>query len=303
MILPYILGGIRRRIIRALRKSVSFMQELPGVFLQFKVNRSKKPIIFRDRFGFQFWQYPGDDVRYHRRHNAITDSVGVVNFILKHVKQGSTCVDIGAAQAAVSVSMWSKTGLSGRVISVEADVSKIPRIKANLKLNGFPQDLVAGVAISDGVGIRSLRCYPDSPGWNTFGNPEFARDYDSFVIDVQTIDFSRLLQSYEIDYVDLVKLDTEGAELLILQGMHRYLAEQRIGCVVFEVNPLTLPGLGTTVHQLLSFWDNLQYLLYQLSGDGHLTPLLNNSWPSGKAGDCVALAGRGAIRESLDDPH
>src|SRR5262245_29496410 len=122
-VLPYILGGIRRRIIRVLRKSVSFMQELPGAFLEFKVNRSKKPIIFHDRFGFQFWQYPGDEFCFHWRQNAITDSIGVVNFILKYVKQGSTCVDIGAAQAAVSVSMWSKTGLSGRVISVEADVS------------------------------------------------------------------------------------------------------------------------------------------------------------------------------------
>jgi len=278
------------------------MQELPGVVLQFKVNRSKKPIIIRDGFGFQFWEYPGDpDVRYHRKHKAITDSIGVVNFILKHVKLGSTCVDIGAAQAAVSVSMWSKTGLSGRVISVEADGSKIARIKANLKLNGFPQDFVASVAISDAVGTRSLRCYPDAPGWNTFGNPEFAKDYDSFVIDVQTIDFSRLLQAYGIEYVDLVKLDTEGAEFLILQGMHRYLADQRIGCVVFEVNPLQLPGLGITVHQLLSFWDNLEYHLYQLSGDGHLTPLPNNSWPSGRVGDCVALASRGAIRASLDN--
>ncbi len=273
---------------RIIMKPLVLLYDFPGVLLEFKVTWLKRRVVFRDKFGFKFWLYPCDEVFLYWKRNAITDSIGVTNFILKHVKQGAICIDIGAAQAGITVPMWLRAGSSGKVISVEADPEKIGRIKANLELNGFSQDYVVNAAVSDRMETRPFRCYPKSSGWNTFGDPQFAKDYDSFLINVQCIDFGHLLQSYDVEFVDVAKIDTEGAELLVLKGMMSCLIKKQIGCVIFEVNPLMLPGMGVTVQALVSFWDDLPYSLYRLNEDGGIYPL-SGLWPEGVVGDCVAF--------------
>jgi len=292
--LRYCSRKILRLIRKAVYKSLSLMRDVPGIFLDLKVTRLRQRVVFRDKFGFQFWLYPGDEVRLICKRDAVGDSMGVVRFVLDHVKREDTCIDIGASQAGVSVPMWSRSGLSGKVYSVEADPAKIERIKANLKLNGFRQDYVVNAAISDRVEIRSFRCYPKAPGWNTFGNPTFARDYDSFKIDVNCVNFGRLLESLAVDVIDFVKIDAEGSELLILNGMKPYLTMKQVGYVIFEVNPLMLPSMGATVQNLISFWDDLPYRLYRLNEDGNIYPL-SVPWPESIVGDCIAIVERDEI--------
>jgi FkbM family methyltransferase len=282
------LKKVVRKIINFLLSPFWLIHNFPGVLLETKTKIDKKPIIFCDQYGFNFWLYPEDEIYFNWKRKAVLDSTNVVNFILKFVQPGNICFDIGSANAGISVPMWSKVGKSGKVISVEADPIKIEKVKKNLTLNNYPDNYVANVAISNNKEIRKFRCFPDSPGWNTFGDPPFAKGYKSFTIDVQCIDFETLLNNYDISYVDLVKIDTEGAELLILKGMQKKLQNQQIGCVIFEVNPLMLPGMDTTVDELLSFWINLSYDLYKLAPDGTIEPLLD-SWSDNEVGDCVAI--------------
>jgi len=282
------LGKMIRWLNNVLKQLDSLVPALSGILPEIKTKWFSHPSVFCDRFGFQFWQYPGDEVRLNWKRKAICDSIGVARFIREYVKVGSVCIDIGACVAGISVPMWSRTGSSGKVISVEADPAKIEKIKANLTLNGFPQTFVVNAAISDRVEPRSFRCYPKSAGWNTFGDPPFAKDYESFLIDVQCIDFSSLLQEYNIESVDIVKIDTEGSELLVLRGMLPFLINKQIGCVVFEVNQLMLSGMDTTVNELISFWDSLPYTLFFLRDDGSISEF-SKDWPDHVVGDVVAL--------------
>lgn len=280
--------NILRKLGKILKHLFSFFYYLPGIFPAIKVNWCRRAIVFYDQFGFKFWQYPGDEVLLNYKRKAVADSTGVIHFLNGYIKPGFICIDIGAYIAGISVPMWSKAGLQGKVISVEADSAKIERLKSNLELNGFPSDFVVNAAISDREETRSFRCYPKSAGWNTFGNPEFAKDYNSFLTVVQCIDFGQLLQANKLEHVDIVKIDTEGAELLVLKGMHSSLIQKQIGCVIFEVNPLMLPGMGVSVKELISFWDDLPYTLYLLKDNGNISPLSEN-WPNSFVGDCVAI--------------
>jgi len=44
--------------------------------------------------------------------------------------------------------------------------------------------------------------------------------------------------SNNIQYIDFIKIDTEGSELAVLKGASNLLAENRIGCIQFEFNEM-----------------------------------------------------------------
>jgi FkbM family methyltransferase len=244
-------------------------------------------VILTDWAGYDYWQNRGDSIRCNWKRNSATDSTGVVQYILKHAKPGWTCVDIGAHIGAVSVPLWSKAVPAGRVISVEADPRNVERIKANLSLNGYSQDYVVNAALTDTKGTAQLRCYEGINGWQTLGNPSFAASHRSFLIEVPAMSFSDLVEMFDLESIDLVKIDVEGAEPLVVNGMVGFLQEKRIGRVIFEVNYLMLEGLGKTVSELLSPWDDFGYELWQLAEDGSLAAI-RDQWPSNLIGDCVA---------------
>ena len=276
------------KFVNRLMSPVRFLTEIPGIVLELRLKIGRKPVIFKDWAGQRYWQYPNDNVRYNWKRKSVTDANHIVQYILDNVKPGWTCVDIGANIGAVSVPLWSKVGPSGMVISVEADPINIDKIKANLKLNSCPEDYVANVAIADKKGVMQLRVYPECNGWQTLGNPSFAKNYESYIIDIPAIDFVELADTYKITTVDFIKIDVEGAEILVLDGMRSFLSEKKIACLVFEVNHLMLEGMNSNVRQLMSFWEDFDYELWRLADDG--TPVaIEGSWPSNLIGDCIAF--------------
>jgi len=258
------------------------------------VNLTHHSLVFTDWLGFHYQLLPGDEIGVYWKRHSVNDAINIVHFILKNITEEWTCIDIGSHIGGVSVPMWSKVGLTGKVISVEADPRNIERIKASLQLNGYPQDYVFNAAITDKKGVVQLRCYEGINGWQTLGNPSFAASYKHFLIEVSAVTFCDLTKNYELESVDLVKVDVEGAELHVLSGMIPFLKDKRIGCVIFEVNHLMLEGFGKTVSELISFWGDFDYDLCRLAPDGSLLEL-KNEWPNNVIGDCVAFP----IRENF----
>jgi FkbM family methyltransferase len=266
-----------------------FFKKILAYWCELRLKRVGRPITIQDWAGYRFWQYPGDCVRNNIMREAVADSVHVARYIHNTVKSGSVCIDIGANIGAISLALWSRAVPGGCVISVEADPRNIPRLKANLRLNGYPDGHVVNAAVADQNVEMKLRCYPpDHNGWQTLGNPRFSRGVDSFTIDVQAVTFRDLVASRKFERVDFVKMDVEGAELLVLDGMAACLKKEQIGCVIFEVNPLTLEGFGRTVSDLMRFWTGFNYRLFLLDQNGSPTPLVGE-WPETLVGDCIAV--------------
>jgi len=73
--------------------------------------------------------------------------------------------------------------------------------------------------------------------------PEVIRDFNnmkvkSTKVDVITLDdFAR---EEKVDFIDILKIDTEGHEYAVLKGAARLLAEKRVGCIHFEFNAMNV---------------------------------------------------------------
>lgn len=280
--------AVVRKIINSFTKPNHLLSEIQCSYLELKLKIGQKPIIFTDWARNLYWQYPNDNIRYNWKRKSVTDAKHIVRYIFDNVKRGWICVDIGANIGAVSIPLWSKVGSTGSVYSVEPDPSNIDKIKSNLKLNNFPRDSVVNIAISDKKGVMPLRIYPDFNGWQTFGNPSFAKEYKSYVIEVPVISFEEFMETCKIKSVDFVKIDVEGAEILVLNGMRSFLSEKSIGSLVFEVNHLMLEGMNSNVSDLFSFWEEFDYELWRLADDGTLVAI-EETWPNNIIGDCIAF--------------
>lgn len=267
----------------------NLFRRLYSFWLELRLKVTGKPIPIQDWAGYRFWQYPGDRIKFNIMRKSVVDSVHIARYIHRNVTPGSVCVDIGANIGAITIPFWSRSIPGGKVISVEADPRNIPRIKANLRLNEYSDDHVVNVAIADRNDTMQLRCYPPGyNGWQTLGNPKFSQGYDSFTVNIKAVTFRDLVATHQLERIDFVKIDVEGAELLVLDGMTSFLKAKAIGCVIFEVNYLTLEGFSRTVSDLMSFWTAFDYQLLRLDSDGSPVPL-SGEWPETLIGDCIAL--------------
>lgn len=59
-------------------------------------------------------------------------------------------------------------------------------------------------------------------------------DQNSIPIEVTTID--KLVNESKIDFINLLKIDAEGADFLVLKGAKKTLESARIGAILFEIN-------------------------------------------------------------------
>ena len=263
---------------------------IKGIFRQIKANYSGIPIVFKDEENFSFYQYPGDDIYFNYQRKNVGDSSCVRKYLAKNVNPGDLCIDVGACIGSVSVPLWEYVGHSGLVISIEADPNNIDRLKKNIALNSHPNDYVLNIALTDKDGTVQLRRYLGNNGWQTIGNPTFASSVPNILIEVETTSMDSVLRRYGITSVDFVKIDVEGAEPIVLNGMRSLIKEGRVKQVIFEVNHLMLEGTHSSVDELMNFWKEQPFSLYRIKSDGERTLIEGISdWPENLIGDCVAV--------------
>jgi len=142
-------------------------------------------------------------------------------------------VDIGAHIGKYTVQIARQLQDRGRVVSVEAHPGNFGALLQNIKLNRLSNVTALNVACLDKNG--KVRLYRDSSStaaslYSTVRR--FRGDYIS--VDAKKLD--DILSECKIDVVDLMKVDTEGAEAKCFKGVQEFLKENKINKVLFECN-------------------------------------------------------------------
>jgi len=148
------------------------------------------------------------------------------------VRPGWHCLDVGANHGYYTLVMADGAGSSGRVAPVEPTPRLAELLRETLDVNGFPHVPVVQKAASASDGARLKLVIPPHRSLNARLSDE-ARPTDT-VVDVESVTIDAL--TAEWPRVDLIKIDVEGAEEQVWEGMQRTIADNPGLAVVLEVN-------------------------------------------------------------------
>ena len=139
------------------------------------------------------------------------------------IRAGMVVYDLGANVGFYSVICARLVGRTGRVVAVEPFPGSAEVVRHNARLNGFDIDVLEA-AVGGEVGRARLRT--DRGGPVTY---RLDSEGDGLEVAVTTVD---AMVAGGLPPPDLVKVDVEGAEVAVLHGMARTLAEHRPAVLV-----------------------------------------------------------------------
>jgi FkbM family methyltransferase len=166
---------------------------------------------------------------------------------------GSTVVDVGAHLGYFTLLAARAVGPSGRVLSIEPNLQTLPLLRHNVADNGFEDRvMIFDQALSGRAGRTSFYL---SPAGDTSSLHQ--QDPGDQLVEVDAVTLDELVG--EPGLLSAIKIDVEGAELEVLEGMPRVLNGASASlCVFLECNPSALRRAGRTPAQLLAALRELQ---------------------------------------------
>lgn len=192
----------------------------------------------------------------------------VVEVLRRYLRPGDVFIDVGANIGYLTAVGMDRVGRLGCVHAFEP----VPRYYNHLCRLGRDNpgySLVANrFALGAGSGKAEIAVAGSmNIGWNTMV-PRFIDA--SLVTERVEVEIRRLddyLEDHRINEVRMIKIDTEGYEFPVLQGLSGYLDRRRDRPVIMcEIAPMAYSRLGLTVPQLLAYLGDYGYGVCDLDG-------------------------------------
>ena len=174
---------------------------------------------------------------------------GNIDFLLKHVSQGSIFWDIGANLGYFSC-IVARIAVKGCVVSIEPLPDNIELLNEHIHLNRLKNVFLVEKAVSSWQG-QGLFIKADNPYMGRISEKRENQDLDQIEISVTTVD---QLASSGLPLPTILKIDAEGQEGLILEGAVTVLKE-RSPSLLIEIHTLEAAG---------HCWDILRSLGYDI---------------------------------------
>jgi FkbM family methyltransferase len=194
----------------------------------------------------------------------------IVKVAASILRPGDTVVDIGANVGFLTREFASLVGHQGKVLAFEPEPVTFDFLQCNTQR--LPQVSVFQEAMSDHIGKMSFHLHPTSGMSNSLVNAW----KDGRTIQVSTSTLDAWAKDNAIADVRLVKIDVEGAELLVLRGMQGILKERSGLQLIFEFCPKNLGGRDVEV----GIFDLLRehgYSLFLIETSGQLHSVANSN--------------------------
>ena len=212
-----------------------------------------------------------------------------VEIVKRIARPGMTALDIGAHVGYYTTLLSKLVGDAGRVIAFEPH----PRIAAKLRHNvrRLKNVTVEQVAVTDKQGDdvlydflaesggSSLRYNADEHGWakeRLAGRelaPRVIENLPMVSYVVKTVPLDSYLSRRNIERVDFIKMDIEGAEATAIRGMERTVGRSGPLWMIMEFNPGVLRTFGTDPLELWGTLRRLGFGVRAINGRHRLQPL------------------------------
>lgn len=183
--------------------------------------------------------------------------------ICRLAKTGGLMVDVGANYGYFSC-LWAGAKPDNKVIAFEASTLNLTPLKNNIKKNGLTQQITVipnALGKEKGKMQFSFGGNDDQTGWG--GLTISANDKQDVEVEVDTLDAFALANG--VDNIDVLKIDTEGADTWILFGAKNLLSAKKIKHVYFEHNIPRMDLLGIKQDEAHKFLNEMGYEIHRHS--------------------------------------
>ncbi len=158
----------------------------------------------------------------------------ITRFMVGIIRPGDICIDLGANFGYYSVLMAGLCGETGRTIAVEANPNLCRLLERSASINGLPIQTV-----SKAVSNKNQKVTLTIPNGFLGGGSirEGFQNADSTRLKVQAVPLDALVQELGLPRVDVVKMDCEGMEPAILEGMQQTIRANPGIRIIMEFTP------------------------------------------------------------------
>lgn len=194
------------------------------------------------------------------------------HWIIQNIREGDIVLDIGANVGYYTLIAAKLVGEKGRVYAFEPEPVNFEILGQNVKLHGFQNVVLEQKAVSDENG--SIKLYLDE--LNKGHHRIYQTEQNRSSIDVEAVTLDDYFSNYT-GKIDFVKIDTEGAEVVILKGMEKILNENENIRMAVEFWPVGLNGFGAKGEELLSILQSHDFILFDMGSsfpDGFIPEII-----------------------------
>lgn len=157
------------------------------------------------------------------------------------IQESDTVIDVGAHVGYFTL-YAARLATTGRIFSFEPNKESFHLLEENIKLNNFTNVNAVNSGVSDKTGKAELFLSKDS----SIGNSMYLKDSTEKET-IQVMSLSDIIKNYNIDFINFLKLDCEGAEfdiilnlpLEIFKKIHKISAEVHPYLVHKKINDFT----------------------------------------------------------------
>jgi FkbM family methyltransferase len=177
----------------------------------------------------------------------------------KIVKEGMVFVDIGANIGYYSLLAATLIGQAGKVYAFEPEPKNYATLLKNIKMNGYTNIITVQKAVSNRNGVAKLFIGVNDPVLYRIRDSGEKKD----MIEVGLVTLDDFFKDKERK-IDIIKIDVEGAELSVLRGMPRILAENKDVIILAEFDPDNLRSSGTNPDDVLKKLVEHGFKIYEI---------------------------------------
>ena len=197
-------------------------------------------------------------------------------FYLEYLREGMTVFDVGANVGELTLLFSRFAGDGGRVHAFEASGEVFKKLEIVCRAAGRRNLVLNHLALADKNGTVRLNIY-DAP-FSSF-NSLADRPLKNYGLDLAPIGteetaamtVDEYCATRKIEFIDLLKIDVEGAEFQVMQGARRMLASKSIACLSFEFGQTTF-DMGNHPAEIEAFLKDFEYKIRNVVANDPVFP-------------------------------
>ena len=200
--------------------------------------------------------------------------IALTNFILRHIKEGSTVIDVGSNIGYTTILLGRRVGKNGKVFAYEASPQNYDFSVENVKMNYLPHVDLFQLAVYKKEAVLPFLDPSRFRGGGSLKIEEIRKSFSvnaSFdackIIEVKAVSLDDHLKG--VGKIHFIKLDIEGGEYNAFLGMENLIKKRQVDVVSFELNAVGLGDELLPLRDLLKSYEaSYGVSFYTISAEG-----------------------------------